>query len=136
MTGERSDLTSAGDPLVRRAQADAIVQRAADQLRSLLHSLAAEIDPFPPFPGAMFAYGIEVEPGSAESRGCVVLGEDGELYELQLGLDVGQASTGNAVAMRSEERLPLDDLTPGEYVAYAHRAVRAATDYLLRQQEG
>ena len=56
------------DPLQQRAVADAIVQRAADGLRELLAALARRIDPFPPFPGALFAYGIEVEPPAASAR--------------------------------------------------------------------
>ncbi len=123
----------AGDPLVHRAHADVIVQRAAEQLRELLRAVVAEIDPFPPFPGAMFAYGIEIRPGGGE-RGCVVLAEDGELYELQIGLDVGQVESGNPLAMRSEERTRLDDMPPAEYVDYAQRAVAAAVEHLLEQQ--
>ena len=127
----------AGDPLVHRAHADVITQRAAEQLRELLGTLVREIDPFPPFPGSMFSYGIEVDPGEAEggNRGCVVLGEDGELYELQIGLDVEQVESGNPSAMRSEERVPLE-LPPAEYVGYAHRAVAAAVEHLLRRRKG
>lgn len=124
-------------PLVHRAHADLIAQRAADQLRALLTTLVAEIDPFPPFPGAMFVYGIEIEPaaGTRDEHGCVVLAEDGALYELQIGLDLEQVESGSAVAMRSEERVRLDDLPPAQYVGYAHRAVTAAVEYLLKQQE-
>jgi len=126
----------ADDPLLHRAHADLIVQRTADQLRELLKKLVAEIDPFPPFPGSMFAYGIEIEPpsGSGDDYGCVILAEDGELYELQVGMDVEQAATGAGVAVRSEDRVNLDDLPAAEYVGYAHRAVTAAVEYLLTQQ--
>ncbi len=125
-------MTSAGDdPMTQRALADAIVQRAADQLRDQLVQLAARIDPFPPFPGAMFAYGIEVEPpaGAGEDVGCVVLGDDGALYEFQLGLDAAQADVTDASGMRQEELVKLD-LPPAAFIAYAHRAVVAATDLL------
>lgn len=126
------------DPLQHQAHADLIVNRAADQLRSLLQTIAQGIRPFPEFPGSFFSYGLEVDPGSAAGgdRGCVVLGEDGELYELRVGLDIAEALGGDPSAMRSEERMPLEDLSPGEYVAYAHRAVSVAVEYLLRQQEG
>ena len=124
----------AGDPLIHRAHAEVIVQRAADQLRELLQAVVAEIDPFPPFPGAMFSYGIEITPGGGE-RGCVVLAEDGELYELQIGLDVAQVESGNPLTMRSEERTRLDDLPPADYVDYAQRAVAAAVEHLLAQRE-
>ncbi|MSQ41750.1 MAG: hypothetical protein EXR65_01745 [Dehalococcoidia bacterium] len=125
-----------GDPMLYRAQADAIVQRAADQLRALLRTLAQDIDPFPPFPGSLFSYGIEVEPpGGDAERGCVVLGEDGELYELQIWFDVEQAPSGNPLAMRAEQRVPLAGLPPALYVAYAQRAVAAASEYLERRAQ-
>jgi hypothetical protein len=127
----------ADDPLLHRAHADLIVERAATQLRELLKTLVAEIDPFPAFPGAMFAYGIEIEPpaGGGDQYGCVILAEDGELYELQVGMDVEQATSGAGVAVRSEDRLSLDALPPAEYIGYAHRAVSAAVEYLLSQHD-
>ncbi len=127
----------AEDPLLHRAHADLIAERAAGQLRELLKKLVAEIDPFPPFPGAMFAYGIEVEPpaGAGDAHGCVILAEDGELYELRVGMDVEAVASGSALAIRSEERIDLDGLTPAEYVGYAHRAVAAAVEHLLSQQD-
>jgi len=122
------------DPLQHQAHADLIVQRAADQLRQLLKTLAAQIKPFPEFPGTFFSYGIEVDTGMSSEQGCIVLGEDGELYELLIGLDVSQVASGDPAAMRSEERILLEDLPPATYVAYAHRAVTAAVEYLLAQQ--
>lgn len=127
------------DPLRHRAYADAIAERAAGQLRDLLRTLVAEIDPFPPFPGAMFAYGIEFEPPAGSAYGCVVLGDDAQLYEFVIGLDDEQvAGGGDHVAARNEELLKLDDeLAPADYVAFAHRAVAAAVAYLEgRQTEG
>lgn len=125
------------DPLQHQAHADLAVQRAADQLRDLLKTVAAAIDPFPEFPGSFFSYGIEVDPQGelGGDAGCVILAEDGELYELQIGLDPEQAASGDPVAMRSEQRLPLD-LPPATYVAYAHRAVTVAVEYLERQAPG
>jgi hypothetical protein len=132
-----ADPAAEGAALRHRAHADAIVERAGAQLRELLHELAAAIDPFPEFPGSFFSYGIEVEPPQGESeRGCVVLGEDGELYELQVGSEVDQLDTDDPATARSEARLPLEDLAPDEYVAYAYRAVGAATAYLERQAGG
>ena len=124
------------DPLRHRAYADAIAERAAGQLRDLLRTLVAEIDPFPPFPGAMFAYGIEFEPPAGSAYGCVVLGDDAQLYEFVIGLDDEQvAGGGDHVAARNEELLKLDDeLAPADYVAFAHRAVAAAVAYLEGRQ--
>jgi hypothetical protein len=129
----------AGDPELYRAQANAIYERAGGQLRELLKALAHDLDPFPPFPGALFTLGIEVEGVDlGETRGCVILGEDGGLYELQLGLDVDALATGaNEPALsRQETAVPLEGLTAGEYLAYAQRALEAGLAALERQRAG
>ena len=120
----------ADDHLEQRAHADAIAQRAADQLKEILKGLVGEIEPFPPFPGSMFTHGIEVPPTAHSSLGCVIVGDDAELYELQLGLDQDViASGGDAHAARIEETVQLE-LTPAEYVTQAHAAVLALVDHL------
>ena len=117
------------DPMQERALADVAVTRAAQQLREQLKRVAAAIDPFPVFPGAVFAYGIEVEPIGTE-QGCVILGDDGALYELQIGVDAAQAALdSDQVGTRHEELIPLD-VPPAEFVIYAQRAIMAATAYL------
>ena len=127
-------MTSESVVFRHRAHADAIVERAGAQLREVLQELAKEIDPFPEFPGSFFSYGIEVEPMPGEAdRGCVVLGEDGELYELQVGSEVDQLDTDDPATSRSEMRLPLEDLEPAAYLHYAYRAVEAALAHLQGQ---
>lgn len=117
------------DPMQERAIADAVVTRAAQQLREQLKRVAAAIDPFPAFPGAVFAYGIEVEPIGTD-QGCVILGDDGALYELQIGVDASQAALdSDQVGTRHEELVPLE-VPAAEFVTYAHRAIAAATAYL------
>ena len=127
-------MVSENDLLRHRAHAAAIIERAGSQLGELLHELAGDIDPFPEFPGSFFSYGIEVEPlpGDTE-RGCVVLGEDGELYELQVGSEVDQLDTDDPATGRSEMRLPLEDLEPAAYLHYAYRAVEAALAHMEEQ---
>lgn len=120
------------DPIQERAIADAVVARAAQQLREQLKRVAAAVDPFPAFPGAVFAYGIEVEPIGTE-QGCVILGDDGTLYELQIGVDASQAALdSDQVGTRHEELVPLE-VPPAEFVTYAHRAITAAAAYLDAQ---
>jgi hypothetical protein len=82
---------SASDPLARKTQADLIIDRAAQQLGLLLKEAALALRPFPPFPGAFFTYGIEVNLDGVErpDLGCIVAGEDGELYELEMKIDFG-----------------------------------------------
>jgi hypothetical protein len=128
------------EPLARKAQADLIVDRAAQQLRTIVKDLVEQLDPFPPFPGAFFTYGIEVEPDAAArvDRGCVVLAPDGEFYELEMGVDLeGLDPSGYAdpVAMRNEElkKLPLH---PRDYIVYAHNAITIVAEMLLERQEG
>ncbi len=126
------------DPLARKAQADLIVERAAEQLRRIVHDLAGRLRPFPPFPGAFFTNAVEVEPDAAASteRGCVVVCEDGELYELLIGVDFDSPEAlSDPVAARKEELRPLD-LHPRDYVVYAYNAITALSEHLLELAEG
>ena len=126
------------DPMARKTQADLIVERAAEQLRRLLHQAVESLQPFPPFPGAFFTNAIEAEPDAAAGaeRGCVVVCEDGELYELQIGVDFdGAALSGfeDPVSLRKEELHKLD-LHPRDYVVYAYNAISAVTEKLLDER--
>lgn len=116
-----------------RAAATSIVDRAAEELRVQLVEVTAQIEPFPAFPGAVFAYGIEVEPraGGLPELGCVILGDDGGLYELEIGLDdtAAQQAVADASTERHEALVPLDVPAP-VFVVYAHAALEAAADYL------
>lgn len=128
------------DPLTRKIQADLIVERAADQLRKVLRDLVAQLDPFPAFPGAFFTYGIEVEPEAAArtDRGCIVVAQDGDLYEFEMGVDLeGMDPSGYAdpVALRNEE-LKKVQFHPRDYVVYAHSAITRVTELLLERMEG
>jgi hypothetical protein len=126
------------DPLARKAQANLIVERAADQLSRLVHDLAGQLDPFPPFPGAFFTNAIEVEPDAAATttRGCVVVGPDGDLYEFIMGVDFETPeSLSDPVAARKEELRKLD-LHPRDYIVYAYNAVTAMVEELMQRQEG
>lgn len=126
------------DPQKYRHEADAALERAADRLRLLLQEATGRLDPFPPFPGAFFSYGIEIEAPAVESaeRGCVVLAPDGELYELRIAHDVPahELEMADPVALRQEELKPLD-LHPRDYVIYAHSALAKVVELLLEQEE-
>lgn len=126
-----------GDAELYRARANAIYERAGGQLREVLKALARDLEPFPPFPGSLFTLGIEVEGADlGGDHGCIILGEDGALYELQLGVDVNAlASVANEPALAREEvRVALEHLAPGEYLAYAQRALDAALMELERRR--
>jgi hypothetical protein len=125
------------DPLALKHEADAALERSADRLRLLLKEAASQLDPFPPFPGAFFAYGIEIDAPGAESpeRGCVVLAPDGELYELQMKQSVPEFEfeMADPVAMRDEDLEPLD-LHPRDYVIYAYNALTKVVELLLERE--
>jgi len=124
------------EALAYKDEADAALERAAGRLRSLLREAAAALDPFPPFPGAFFSYGIEIEAPGAESPdlGCVVLAPDGELYELRMGqeLPVLDLEMADPVALRKEELKPLE-LHPRDYLIYAYIALTKVVELLLEQ---
>lgn len=125
-------------PLEYKHEADDLLQRTADRLHRVLADACARLDPFPPFPGAFFSYGIEIDAPAVESaeRGCVVLAPDGELYELEMRQDLPASDfdVADPVALREEKMKPLD-LHPLEYVVYAYEALRVVTE-LLMEREG
>ena len=126
------------DPLEYKAEADAALDRLAQQLRRLLQEATAQLDPFPPFPGAFFTHGIEIEAPGVDSpdRGCVVLAPDGELYELEMGEDVSALALDQTdpVAMREEKLKKLEELHPRDYVVYAYSALTRVVELLLERR--
>ena len=126
------------DPLEYKAEADAALDRLAQRLRRLLQEATAQLDPFPPFPGAFFTHGIEIEAPGVDSpeRGCVVLAPDGELYELEMGQDVTALALDQTdpVALREERLKKLEDLHPRDYVVYAYSALTQVVELLLESQ--
>lgn len=121
-----------GDPMARKRQADVAIDAAAAQLRQLLLDATAQLEPFPPFPGAFFTYGIEIEGCAAENpeRGCIVLGSDGELYELEISVDLTQSD--DPVTAR-DEKLTKIELHPRDYIPYAYNALTRVTELLMEQ---
>ncbi|MCC6237451.1 MAG: hypothetical protein IT299_07740 [Dehalococcoidia bacterium] len=124
------------DPDLLEAQANAVYERVRTQLRELLHEGARGLQPFPAFPGAPNSRAIELDvTGSGDRRGCVVLAEDGELYELQLEVEADSLAAGanEPVLAQQEQRVPLEGLPAGEYVVYAQRALQLVIAELRRR---
>ena len=125
------------EPLARKAQADLIIDRTAQQLRLLLHEAAKELRPFPPFPGAFFTNAVEVSLEGVERAdiGCIVVAEDGELYELEMKIDFGEefGDVTDPVQAREETLKKLEDLHPRDYVVLAYNALTQLTELLLEQ---
>ena len=122
------------DATARKAQADMLLERAALQLRQLLEEAAGQLRPFPPFPGAFFTNAIEVEAASAETseRGCVVVCEDGELYELKMTIDFSEDAQ-DPVSARDETLKKLEDLHPRDYIVLAYEALTRVTEELMER---
>lgn len=125
------------DPLELKNEADAVLERAAARLHSVVKEAAARLDPFPPFPGAFFSYGIEIEAPGVELAdvGCIVLGQDGELYEMKIGQDVPalDMEVTDPVALRQEELKPLE-LHPRDYLVFGYNALVKVVELLLERE--
>ncbi len=125
------------DPLARKVQADLIIDRTAQQLRLLLQEAAKDLRPFPPFPGAFFTNAVEVSLEGVErpDLGCIVVAEDGELYELEMKIDFGEefGDVIDPVQAREETLQKMDDLHPRDYVVLAYSALTQLTELLLEQ---
>ena len=121
------------DPLIKRAVADAVMERASIELNRLLAELAAALDPFPDFMGVSSIQAVEVEPSGLSNAdlGCVVVCPDGELRELVLRMIPGPFEMGGVE--QTEEMAELD-LSPGERVAYSYAAVQELLKLLEEQQ--
>jgi hypothetical protein len=65
----------------------------------------------------------------------VVLGEDGEFYELKMGTELPafEYEITDPVAMRKEELKPLE-MHPREYLVYAYNAIARVSEILLERQ--
>lgn len=127
----------ANQALLRKSQADLILERAAMQLQQLLKEACEELRPFPSFPNAIFTNAIECEiEGGSPEFGCVVVAEDGELYELQMGVDhesIELLDSWDPVTARKETLKKLD-LHPRDYLLYAYAGLTAVTEELLERE--
>lgn len=121
------------DPLIKRAIADAVMQRASIELNKLLVELATALDPFPNFMGVSTIQAVEVEPSGVSNpdNGCVVVCPDGELRELVLRMIPGPFDMGGVE--QTDEMAELD-VPAGEYVAYAYAAVEELLKLLEERQ--
>jgi hypothetical protein len=124
----------ASEALARKTQADLIIERAAQQMRALLAEAAKQLRPFPPFPGAFFTTAVEVRLDGVERPeiGCIVVGEDGGLYELEMKIEFGEDIV-DMVQARDETLKKLDDLHPRDEILLAYSALAQITELLLER---
>ena len=127
----------ANEALLRKSQADMVLERAAMQLQGLLKEACDALRPFPSFPNAIFTNAIEVDiNGSDPEVGCIVVAEDGELYELQMGIDhdsIELMDSWDPVTAR-KETLKKIEFHPNDYVNYAYAALVAVTEQILEAE--
>lgn len=121
---------------LRLRLADEALAAAAERVEALLREAALELRPFPPFPGAFFTIGVEVEPEGVRDReiGCVVVTEEGELRELQISFDdEGPAAllgASDPVSMRDETLLELDRVSAQDRLTLARNGLEAISELL------
>ena len=124
---------------MRQRLADEALSAAAEQVEALLREAALELRPFPPFPGAFFTMGVEVEPDGVRDKniGCVIVTEEGTLRELQLSFDdegpAAMLGANDPVSMRDETLAELDALSAQDRLTLAVNGL-AAVSTLLEQQ--
>lgn len=127
---------------LRQRMADEILNDAADRVLALLREAALELRPFPPFPGAFFTMGVEVEPDGVTDKniGCVIVTETGELRELQLSFDdEGPAALFGAsdpVSMRDETLIELEDVSARDRLTLAVNGLQAISEQLRSPGHG
>ena len=131
-----SDEQSALRAGLRLRLADEAFAVAAERVEALLREAALELRPFPPFPGAFFTIGVEVEPDGVQDRqiGCVIVTEEGDLRELQISFDdEGPAALFGAsdpVSMRDETLLELENISPQDRLTLARNGLQAVSRLL------
>ena len=139
-TGRQTNQRAVRNQL-RRRMADEALSAAAEQVEALLREAALELRPFPPFPGAFFTMGVEVEPDGVRDKdiGCVIVTEEGALRELQLSFDdegpAGFLGANDPVSMRDETLTELEDLSAQDRLTLALNGLDAVSDLLEQQPD-
>ncbi len=124
---------------LRQRLAEEALSSAAEQVEALLREAALELRPFPPFPGAFFTMGVEVEPDGLRDKniGCVIVTEEGTLRELQLSFDdEGPAAILGAtdpVSMRDETLAELEGVSAQDRLTLVLNGLEAVSALLAEQ---
>jgi len=105
-------------------KADALIQKTADALHEQLAEMASRLDPFPYFLGSLEVRAVEAEPGASErsDRGCIVVCQDGELYEFTMKM---QSETSfSDLSMSRDDSVKRIELPPRDYIPFAYNAIK------------
>ena len=114
-------------------QATTLIQKTAEELRQQLVEMAAQLDPFPYFLGSTEVRAIEAEPGGVQKadRGCVVLCQDGELYEFTMTMTGGSDMDFGIGRDDSVKRI---EMPHEDYIPYAYNGLKELAQLLEEQR--
>ena len=121
-----------------KSSADRMLEKTALELEILLQEACTALRPFPSFPNAFFTNAIECDPNGQignGDHGCIVVTDNGELQELDFGVDheaVEMLGSWDPVSSRKETLKPLD-LHPRDYILFAYSGLTAVTEALLEK---
>ena len=111
---------------------ESTLEQTAQRLHAIVGELASRLRPFPPFLNMVSVPAVELDPPlrPAVERGCMVVGPDGEICQLDLMAIPGVAGVtdGDQVEEFRELDLPLE-----EYIVYAATAIRLLVEELRRR---
>jgi hypothetical protein len=122
------------NPAVQQAIAETITSQTGAELHSVLKRLVKKVQPFPTFPDMPNIQALEVLPSGTKDmdRGCIVLCDDGEFYELTIRTIPGTPSLGGG--FEHIEEYEDSKLSAGDYVAYAYVAIQQLTQIIQQQR--
>ncbi len=124
------------DPMQRKREADQVLDESIQRLKDLARSACLQLEPYPVFPGTLSVQAIECEPprSAGPDRGCIVIMQDGELYELEIGFDMQEMAeqmTPDLFYARREKASKVADLAPVDELYYLYHGLREVTRILL-----
>lgn len=118
---------------VRRAREG--ISRLADELHEIIVAMASQLVPFPYFLGSTEVRAIEAEPGGVQraERGCIVVCEDGEMYEFTM--KVQPPGVGFDMGLMRDDSVKRVELAPEDYIPYAYHAIKELGVLLEEQRQ-
>jgi hypothetical protein len=116
------------------SKAEDVVECTAGELHEILVAIAGRLAPFPYFLGSIEVQAVEAEPGGASGadRGCVVVCDDGELYEFTMNLNL--PGLGPELGLDRDDTVKRIDLPPEDYIPYAYNAIKELSALLAEQE--
>ena len=110
--------------------------RESRQLRARWEESGGQRRGLPACRGSLWTKAVEVgaEAADSQERGCVVICEDGELYELKMSIDFSE-DAHDPVSARDETLKKLEGLHPRDYIVIAYEALTRLTEQIMERNE-